>query len=89
MRAKPITSAQIIAKAIEVDPASAWLLTRTGQVQSGCEFARLIAADGRQVRFLRWPGGNTVVVTCPTGQTPSLHALMRAYRLSTTGAAHP
>lgn len=74
---------KVIAKAIEVDPDSVWLLTGPGQLQSGSDFAKALAGQGRAVTFLRWPGGNTIAVTYPAAQgKPHIHQLAQAFRSS-------
>lgn len=87
-----MTESQVMAKVIEVAPWTVTVIAGPGRTQTGDEFAKTIATEGRRVRFLRWPGGMTVAVTYPATQSgPNIHQVMHAFRESVAvprGAGH-
>lgn len=76
-----MTNAEIVAKAIEVDPATVRLIAGPGMMQTGHEMAAVLAALGHKVKFLRWPGGiGGAVAYLATRAEPTPQQIVQAFR---------
>jgi hypothetical protein len=76
-----MTESEIVAKAIEVDPATVQLIAAPGMMQSGAEVVALLAALGHKVKFLRWPGGiGGAVAYLDTRSEPTRQQIVQAFR---------